>query len=629
MKKLISQFLVLSCLTATALAQIGMNLAGVHDYGSQIIFVDIFKQSRPWMTQNADGSGAFNTRVPVPMRTDGYPEEIPYNNGNDPPQIVHTLLATSLDGHYPGGTYTLLFEGDGEIELDGDTAPQSFQQAGGYPVTVIPTDLGVSLKITRSDKNDPIRNIRFIMPEFDQSLASDPFYPPFLERLQNFPVLRFMETAGINGSPLQTWAQRKMPDFVTQAYDGESGLQVNPGNLEGLALEYRIAICNRLQADLWLNIPHQAVDDYIAQLARFVRDSLDADLKIYLEYSNEIWNPGFSQTEYARERGVALELASPSEPGPAGRRFTAKRSADVFQIFETEFGGSERFVKVLGGQRANIDVATEVLAAFNDLRVNPYEVRADALAIGAYFGGRLADDLGDAGLIESVTVPAILDSLEAEIQTIVKPQIESHSNLAESYGLRLVAYEGGQALRAKNQQYQNNTTLTLKLHTANRDQRMKQLYFDLLDVWYQGGGSLFCAFNYANKFTNTGSWGVLEWLDQPYEDVPKYQALREYQAPTAIAQAGGAIPVGFQLYQNYPNPFNPSTTIRFSLQAAANVTLTVFDMRGREVETLVKSRFAAGEHTILWDAGSLASGVYFYRLHAGSFTETRKLLLVR
>jgi hypothetical protein len=617
---------------SAATAQIGMNLSGVHDYGSQLIFVDIFKQSRPWMTRNADGSGAFNTRVPVAMRPDGYPKEIPYNNGSDPQQIVHTLLATSLAGHYPDGTYTLMFEGSGEIVLDGDTGAFTFQQAGSYPVTVTPTDRGISLKITRSDKNDPIRNIRFVMPGFEDTFESDPFFPLFLERLREFPVLRFMETAGINGSHLQTWAQRKMPDFATQAYDGESGMQVNPGNLEGLALEYRIAICNRLQADLWLNIPHMADDDYITQLARFVRDSLDAALKIYVEYSNEIWNPGFAQTEWARAQGDSLGLAE--DPVTAGRRFTAKRAAEVFHIFETEFGGNERLVKVLAGQRANIDVAAQVLAAFNDSRANPFGVQADALAIGAYFGGRLADEIGDAGLIESITVPAILDSLEAEIQTVVKPQIASHNALAESYGLRLVAYEGGQSLRAKNQQYQNNASLTDKLHAANRDPRMKQLYFDLLDVWYQNGGSLFCAFNYVHKFTNTGSWGALEWLDQPYEEAPKYQALVEYQTPMHVEQTNAGLPGTFELFQNYPNPFNPETVIRYRLSAVSEVELAIFGVTGRRVRTLVQGRHSAGAHTVIWDGRDdrgqiVASGLYLYRLVAGELIQARRMVLLR
>jgi glucuronoarabinoxylan endo-1,4-beta-xylanase len=89
------------------------------------------------------------------------------------------------------------------------------------------------------------------------------------------------------------------------------------------------------------------------------------------------------------------------------------------------------------------------------------------------------------------------------------------------------------------------------------------------------------------------------------------------------------IPVGFSLVQNYPNPFNPSTNIRIELPQASQVSLRVYDMLGREVSELVNERRDAGVHEVKFDGSELSSGVYLYRLQAGSFTQTRKLLLVR
>jgi hypothetical protein len=85
----------------------------------------------------------------------------------------------------------------------------------------------------------------------------------------------------------------------------------------------------------------------------------------------------------------------------------------------------------------------------------------------------------------------------------------------------------------------------------------------------------------------------------------------------------------FALEQNYPNPFNPSTTISFSLPSKSFVTLKVFDIMGREVATLVNEELSAGNYLQKWNATKMSSGIYFYRLQAGSFTETKKLVLLR
>ncbi len=89
------------------------------------------------------------------------------------------------------------------------------------------------------------------------------------------------------------------------------------------------------------------------------------------------------------------------------------------------------------------------------------------------------------------------------------------------------------------------------------------------------------------------------------------------------------LPTAFSLDQNYPNPFNPSTTITYSLPREARVKLTVFDMLGREVETLVNEVKAAGVYQAPFNSGRLSSGTYFYRLQAGEFVQTRKMVLAK
>lgn len=106
--------------------------------------------------------------------------------------------------------------------------------------------------------------------------------------------------------------------------------------------------------------------------------------------------------------------------------------------------------------------------------------------------------------------------------------------------------------------------------------------------------------------------------------------------PTSIAELMNEIPTVFALYQNYPNPFNPTTTIKFGLPEAVNVTLKIYDALGREVATLVNNQLTAGYYSYEWNAGHLASGVYIYRMTAVSsndkakpFNEVKKLLLMK
>ena len=89
------------------------------------------------------------------------------------------------------------------------------------------------------------------------------------------------------------------------------------------------------------------------------------------------------------------------------------------------------------------------------------------------------------------------------------------------------------------------------------------------------------------------------------------------------------IPQRFQLSQNYPNPFNPTTTIQFALAKRTTVKLTVFDLLGREVAVLVDAALAPGAYDVVFEANDLAGGIYFYRLQAGAFVQTKKLTLLR
>ena len=142
------------------------------------------------------------------------------------------------------------------------------------------------------------------------------------------------------------------------------------------------------------------------------------------------------------------------------------------------------------------------------------------------------------------------------------------------------------------------------------------------------GNKLFFA-SYWTLYVNTTETNY-HWLGYAKES-SAYQALLWFGIPivTDVEQVGSGVPEVYDLSQNYPNPFNPSTTINFSLPAASNVVLKIYDVLGREVATLLDAQKGAGNYQVNFDASKLASGLYIYTINAGDFTSTKKMMLMK
>jgi hypothetical protein len=120
------------------------------------------------------------------------------------------------------------------------------------------------------------------------------------------------------------------------------------------------------------------------------------------------------------------------------------------------------------------------------------------------------------------------------------------------------------------------------------------------------------------RLTSTNALGTSDW-----SPIWRFRTV-----VTSVTQVPG-IPTEFALTQNYPNPFNPLTTIAFSVPEEAKTSLVVYDILGREVGVLVDDVVQPGNYQVQFDGSRLSSGVYFYRLQAGKFANTKRLLLLR
>ena len=134
-----------------------------------------------------------------------------------------------------------------------------------------------------------------------------------------------------------------------------------------------------------------------------------------------------------------------------------------------------------------------------------------------------------------------------------------------------------------------------------------------------------------NNITAAGPW-ILKIYDRRSPDTGVLKAWSlsvVYETPIGLSQVSTEIPERFSLSQNYPNPFNPVTRIRFSVSSSADVKLQIFDILGKEIKVLVNDAFTPGVYEADFDASNLPSGVYFYKLTSGTFSETKKMVLIK
>ncbi|MBN1213175.1 MAG: T9SS type A sorting domain-containing protein [candidate division Zixibacteria bacterium] len=119
--------------------------------------------------------------------------------------------------------------------------------------------------------------------------------------------------------------------------------------------------------------------------------------------------------------------------------------------------------------------------------------------------------------------------------------------------------------------------------------------------------------------------------DDVYIDAIEFRGSSSGASSFSIMSSGNEVvmPEEFSLFQNYPNPFNPTTNIKFTLPEVSSVELSIYNIMGQKVATLINGELSAGEHDVSWNASGYASGIYFYRLQTSEFTETKKMILLK
>jgi hypothetical protein len=625
---------------APAANLMGINLRGVEDWSYDRLFADAMKSAR-----RPSSFGTYTGTPPVDAK--GWPE-------SDASIVAWHGIANMH------GTYRLSFTGQAKVTTSWGSATLSNQNydpgTNTTTATLVyhPTDWsGLLLNFANTRRtpagplNSGVTDIKLMRPVSPGSATSyDPaatFTQPIKDLVGKFSVVRMMDLTGSNGweGLNGNWNVRRPADYASQAAVGAA---------PGMAWEYAIQFWNETDTDAWVNIPFPADDAYVTNLATLLKNNLEPGRKVYVEYSNELWNSwGPFPANANRLAAIAEVQANPNSPlnfdnvYPANdgngweiaRRRIALRGVQVSDIFRGVFGEPEMMTRVRPVLMSQLGWTAGWLAReldyVEDYFNNPaYQSVPRPVSHFFYGAGGSAYQNPDWSIGSGMTVDQVFDTMPIGFNSALQTDMD----WVAAFGLKRIAYEGGADL----DNFTSNSSIPgSTLEAAWNDPRMRAEVVANHNTWSAAGGDLLM------YFTSTGDyhWG---FTADPFNlNTPKLNAIDDLNgtpaapitygrtAPTDLAAADFRVPAGQatlgdlrtdSLTRNWTGAtFRVDTAGDFALR------LTATGSSGGRAEVYVDGRSVgtvdvpAGETTEALPAGTLAAGVHgvVIRARAGSF----------
>ncbi len=532
--------------------KLGINVGSLGKLTSSIPFTDIFKISRGWFTSCAydwranrpidpgcTRKTSLNTQEQDQLQLDanGWVRSLPAPQ--EAPVFTSVTSTWRLSKHFPTGRYVVLYDGEGKMEISGDLRMVN-DFRGHKEFDLLSPKRNLKLQIFSTDprrNGNYIRNIRIVPKEFEHKYKRTIFNPNYIARIRPMHALRFMPWTNPRANQAVEWNERATIGYAH--YTGDKGVPA----------ERMVDLANAINAIPFLSIPYKASDDYIKQYARMVKNRLRRDKKIYIEYSNEVWNSIFPASTYAARKADKL-WNFPYPKVPAGKRrvllatnWYAKRSVEMCRIFKKEFGAQRNRVKCMLGTLTSVPwVGQEMVDCPLWKEARGCGRYMDAYGIGPYFGDYIAKkenraevlswtrdgDGGKSRLFQEVLHGGVLkNSTPGGAIEQVKTRMAANKKIADKYRLEMLAYEGGQHLIRYDPPHTVKNPRVLNLFmSAQKDPRMRIAYQRYLDLWQRNGGGLMMHFYGIGEPEPKNFFGMLDYLEQP--TTPKYQALMEY-----------------------------------------------------------------------------------------------------
>lgn len=598
--------------------KIGMNLSGISYWSREVPFSNLMMQAAPWSSTDLDwqlGQPNHNTEVAEKLTVDanGYPDYLPQSvSGKAKMQILKTTIAWDNGGILPKGIYTILYDGIGEIEPYGTDKIVIQNKSQGkitFELTQSKFDAAYDCQecgsfgiiLRKSEKSNPIKNIRVLMPNVKETDANYPFNSSFLERLKPFASIRFMNWNVAYTSSEQHWAERRQPTHYTQF-----NAEWNTYSSKSVAYEYVIRLCNVLNRDMWLNIPYAADSNYIYQLSKLVKDNLNPKLKIYLEYGNEVWNSDVAFSE--QYNFVKNNAPSNLQDHQYRYAYFSKKMFDAFAAY-TPAVASAKVTRVLSGQQANKTVLERSIKGLSFIG------GAGQFDKGAVTGYLFGNELFNAKLSEVSTVTDVAKLVREESQKSAD-WIAENANTLQQMGKDLLIYEGG--VHSFVTYPQGNIEAAPSYAKAvwkfNKDTSMYNIYTEWLQK-IDKNPNITQNMAFALSEWDYAHYGGLGHLSNIFETnlqkQPKYKALIDYCGITASKDKPLAI-ISEDAVQIFPNPTEKFLHIRFEKEGNRNIE--IYDITGK----FLLNKNCTNLHEII-DLEDFIQGFYLIKIDSQLF----------
>ena len=575
---------------------IGANLDGLADWSRSLPYVNLIRQARTWGTPDKpwDGNATFDPITGWPSSDFG---------------IV--LASDSADF---GGAYLFYAKGNAEISIDLDSASyvsDKTYDASTNTLTAVINIVQNASQVLISCRNTTgpgLQDIAILQPGYNITAKSN-ITNLMLTHLSRFSIVRFMDWVGTNGNSEVNWNDTTPINWPQYTSPKRNPWQTIP------------YIANQVgkSTNIWINIPISATDDYILHVAQIMFSDLDPTHNIYIEYSNEVWNYGFSQAhtnvDLANDSVVNhgdpyhLNYDNCSNVYYWAIRRTAYQIKHIADLFKTVFGqdnvGQWKRVRPILAEQAAWPFVFMLAVDYLNVVHGPPSTYLHGVAVAPYF------NLGDYSKWTNLTTDQVLDAFEANIQSMApeqgwseKESLGVHAVYASWYKLVVHGYEGG----PDTNNGCGDCSFDAKIN-ATRHPRMTDICVKYLNAWYGFG---FQELNWfvagAGAVSKYGSWTVLEDMREetlidtthmfnatsPVAQLPrpspKLKALDEVRQSSITLNFGISIPssnVNATNFMGHRQPYsdpdlrnlNPNSTFFYPLQihqSPVKISLTVY-----------------------------------------------------